>query len=159
MIKEIKFYEVGRGFAGLRGVLRGRDGARNFPRHAGWGGNGARKIHAGWGQRSHPSAPHCPIAIPKLVADWYHVMLWCLVFGGHVILWCVSYWIALHIIQYECTTMMQINIIFTLIEALLKFDAHWLSPKRKYVKTFSPLFLCACVKNTQYSKKKKRKKC
>ena len=49
---------------GLREALRGGDGARNFPRHAGWGGDGARKIHAGRGRRSHPLAPLRPIAIP-----------------------------------------------------------------------------------------------
>ena len=42
---------MGRGFAGLRGALRG--------------GDGARKIHAGWGRRSHPLAPPRPIAIPR----------------------------------------------------------------------------------------------
>ena len=50
---------------GLHGALRGGDGARNFSRHAGRGGDGARKIHARRGQRSPPSAPPRPIAIPK----------------------------------------------------------------------------------------------
>ena len=49
---------------GLRGALRSGDGARNFPRHAGGGGNGARKIHVGRERRPHPLTPPLPIAIP-----------------------------------------------------------------------------------------------
>ena len=33
---------------------------------AGQGGDGARKIHVGWGQRSHPSAPPRPASLPSL---------------------------------------------------------------------------------------------
>ena len=55
-----------RGGAGLRGAPRGGEGARNFPHHVGQGGDGVRKINAGWGRRLHPSAPPCPIVIPNI---------------------------------------------------------------------------------------------
>ena len=54
---------MGRDFAGLQGAGMGLE---SFPRHAGRGGDEARQNHPGRGRRPHPSAPPCPIAIPKL---------------------------------------------------------------------------------------------
>ena len=42
-------------------------GQENFPRHAGRGGDGAKKNHAGQGRRPYPSAQPCPAPLPSLV--------------------------------------------------------------------------------------------
>ena len=40
-------------------------GQGSLPCTLGWDGMGKGNNHAGWGRRSHPSAPFRPIAIPK----------------------------------------------------------------------------------------------
>ena len=56
---------------GLRGTLRGGDGARNFPRHAGWGGAGMGQEKSMRGGGEDPILRPRPAPLPSLIESTY----------------------------------------------------------------------------------------